>query len=152
MTAMKPISEERRKAILFEISLAQSAMGRNDEATTFYALDKALKIFNGWDDSVRSTVRYDQLHDACEAFLKETRFPSLSVASIYIDDYRKLARIGRAVLDATCDMTHYWRCESWNTEDGKRRSSDPHPSDETCTCGLKDIVAAINAAGASTEE
>jgi hypothetical protein len=86
---IKRISKKRQTAILFEITLAKSAMERDDKDATLYALDKALKIFNGWDDSGRGTMRYDQLHDACEAFLKEAGFPSLSCLLNYIKHWQK---------------------------------------------------------------
>lgn len=58
-----------------------------------------------------------------------------------------LARLGVAVRDSNCDMTHNFRCESWqepNVEGHKRRSSDPAPDDPECDCGLRDIVTALN--------
>jgi len=147
MTVVKRLSKKRRAEILSQIDMARNALLAGDQIHTIYALDKAMKVFNGWDDSGAGTMRYDELNDACTYFLKETGYLSLSSLLIYIEHWKKqdpMVDLAKAVLETECDMTHYWRCEAWNTEEGKRRSSDPSPSDERCTCGLTKIVLAMN--------
>jgi len=147
MTLMKRLSAQRRRKIKNQIEKALLALDMEDEEVALRAIDTSMKLFNGWDDSTYGTMRYDELHDACEAFLEQTGFCSLSSLLTFIKHWQKreiLADLGKAAYDAECDMTHYWRCDAWQTEAGKRRSTNPPPSDEKCSCGLKGITALVN--------
>jgi hypothetical protein len=115
---MQQLSGKRRVQIGQQIDAARMALDRGTLGASLHALDTAMKLLNGREPG---GPHYDELNDA-------------------------LIQIGKAVYDAECDMTHYWRCEAWQTEDGKRRLGDPPPSDEKCSCGLKKIVDAINKA------
>jgi len=144
MTVVKRLSDRRRTRIRHQIEKALLALVDLDEPdVALRALDHGMKLFNGEDSYNSGEMRYDELNDACEAFLKETGLPTLAVAINYINHWREqepLAKLGKAAYDSECDMTHYWRCEAWQTEDGKRRNSDPHQNDERCSCGLRNIV------------
>ena len=155
MTVVKQLSDRRRTRIKHQIEKALLALVDLDEPdVALRALDHGMKLFNGENSYNPGEMRYDELNDACEAFLEEIGLPTLAVAINYINHWREqelFAKLGKAAYDSECDMTHYWRCEAWQTEDGKRRSSDPHPSDEKCTCGLRTIVEASNEIPAETE-
>lgn len=148
MTEVKKLSKERKRKIKNQIEKALLALDEfDDREVALRAVDTAMKLFNGWDDAPDGAQRYDQLHDATLFFLREAGFCSLASLLTFIEMWREqeqFAALGKAAYEAECDMTHYWRCESWQTEDGKRRSSNPRPSDEECTCGLNKIVEAEN--------
>jgi hypothetical protein len=61
------------------------AIGNVDEARGF--TDKALKFMNGDEED---SLPYERHVKACDAFLKETGFPTLAVASVYIKSWRKI--------------------------------------------------------------
>jgi len=147
MTVVKRLSMTRRVKIEHKIEKALLAITEVDQPEiALKCLDTAMKLFNGKDDA-EIGLRYDELNDACEAFLEETKFPSLTVALNYIAHWREQEQfigLGKAVYEAGCDMAHYWRCEAWQLKEGERRKSDPLPSDEKCTCGLREIVEAEN--------
>jgi len=147
MGMVKKLSEQRRTRIKHQIEKALLALTEemDEPEVALRSLDKAMKLFNGRDRYNEGELRYDELNDACDAFLEEVELPTLAVAINYIGHWRreeKFAKLGHAVYDAECDMTHYWRCASWQAEEGKRHSSHPIPSDEKCDCGLKEITAA----------
>ena len=147
MSLVKRLSKKRKQAMISQMDNARLALDVGDLGSCLYALDKAMKLANGLKDDESAGLRYDELNDACDAFLEKVKLPTLAVAINYINHWREqepLAKLGQAAYDAECDMTHYWRCEAWADEKGDRRRNDPHPSDEKCSCGLKEITECIS--------
>ena len=60
------------------------------------------------------------------------------------DIERLFFKLGRAVYNADYDRGHYWRCEAWPDENGKRRAR-LGGVEENCDCGLTAVVRAENA-------
>ena len=90
---VKRLSKKRQAQILSQIDIARTAMEAGDLGSTMYALDKAMKIANGRDNSDGS-MRYDELDDACDAFLRQSEFLSLSSCLTYIKYWREEAKRG----------------------------------------------------------
>ena len=139
---------DRRRRVKRAIEKALLAMEDDlyEPSVVLRALDKAMKLINR-ESYTDGELRYDELNDACNAFLEEVELPTLAVAVNYINHWRseeKFAKLGHAAYDAECDMTHYWRCEAWADGKGDRRSNHPNPTDEKCNCGLREIVQGIN--------
>lgn len=83
MSVVKRLSEKRRAQILSQVDVARTALEAGDQGSTLAALDKAMKLFNGWDGDVTG-LRYDELNDACEDFLDKSGFLSLSSCLTFI--------------------------------------------------------------------
>lgn len=119
MTVVKRLGKQRKTEIISQINNARLALDVGDQGSCLYALDKAMKLFNGWDDSERGTMRYDELHDACQAFLEGTGFPTLAVAHLYIDHWRSMEerhKEAMRLLSEAAQHLPYVQGEEWPKE------------------------------------
>jgi hypothetical protein len=91
MTVMKRLSKPRKAKIRHAIEKAFLAMGEeiDEPEIALRAIDDAMKLFNTEDDYAAEGLRYDELNDACEAFLEQSGLPTLTVALLYIENWRK---------------------------------------------------------------
>jgi len=86
---VKKLSQTRKSKMLSRIECAREALEADSLDFSMMALDEAMKIANGQDDYVEGEMRYDELEDACRAFLSQTGFLSLSSLLTHIKAWQQ---------------------------------------------------------------
>lgn len=82
---------KRKEKVLAQITLAQVCAGGGDAERTEQALNNAILLLRGEKPTLGLTLY--ELNQACDAFLEESKFPTLAVALVYIEHYRKKAAL-----------------------------------------------------------
>ena len=75
----------QRAQALFNLRRAVEALEKRDSAAGAFA-DKGLKFINGDADDA---FPYADHVKACDAFLEKTGFPTLAVAVVYIENWKR---------------------------------------------------------------
>ena len=77
---------KRKYAVLTQLGLAQHYTNDGDLERAERACDSAILLMHGETPTGGLTQR--EMNAACDAFLKQTGFPTLAVAVVYIENWR----------------------------------------------------------------